>query len=150
MAHTGVLRPGFVQLRVLDMPAAVEHYTKRIGLHQVTEGADGRVYLKAADEFDHHSVVLRRADSAGYDLMAFKVREDADLDRFEKRVSDYGLAVDHVAAGDQPGIGRRIGFTIPSGHRIELFAHADQSDPKPRSHNPDVWDLEPQIGRAHV
>ena len=39
MAHTGVLRPGFVQLRVLDMPAAIEHYTKRIGLHQVTERA---------------------------------------------------------------------------------------------------------------
>ena len=64
MALTGILRPGFVQLRVLDMPAAIDHYTKRIGLHQVSEGPDGRVYLKSADEFDHHSVVLRRADTA--------------------------------------------------------------------------------------
>ncbi|MFA5122586.1 catechol 2,3-dioxygenase [Zavarzinia sp.] len=148
MAHTGVLRPGFIQLRVLDMPAAIEHYTKRIGLHQVTEGADGRVYLKAADEFDHHSVVLRRADTAGFDLMAFKVREDADLDRFEKRVADYGYPVDHVAAGEQPGIGRRIGWTLASGHRIELYAQADQSDPRPASHNPDVWVLEPHGMRA--
>ena len=143
MAHTGVLRPGFIQLRVLDMPASIEHYTKRIGFHQVCEGPDGRVYLKAADEFDHHSIVLRRSDAAGVDLMSFKVREDADLDRFAKRVADYGLAVDHVAAGEQPGIGRRIGFTIPSGHRIELFAQSDMSDPKPRVHNPDVWELEP-------
>lgn len=148
MAHTGVLRPGFIQLRVLDMPASVEHYTKRIGFHQVCEGADGRVYLKAADEFDHHSFVLRRADSAGFDLMAFKVREDADLDRFEKRVVDYGYAVDHVPAGEMPGIGRRIGWTLASGHRIELYAHADQSDPKPRIHNPDVWVLEPHGMRA--
>ena len=58
-------------------------------------------------------------------------------------MKEYGIAVDHVKAGEQPGIGRRIGFTIPSGHRIELFAHADQSDPKPRVHNPDVWELEP-------
>ena len=99
MALSGVIRPGFVQIRVLDMPAALEHYTKRIGLHQVTEGPDGRVYLKSADEFDHHSVILRRADSAGIDLMAFKVLEDADLEKFEKRIVDYGIAVDHVKAG---------------------------------------------------
>ena len=148
MALSGVLRPGFVQIRVLDMPAALEHYLKRIGLHQVTEGPDGRVYLKTADEFDHHSIVLCRADSAGVDLMAFKVLEDADLDKFEKRIVNYGIAVDHVKAGEQPGVGRRIGFTIPSGHRIELFAHADQSDPKPRIHNPDVWVHEPHGMRA--
>ncbi len=148
MAISGVLRPGFIQIRVLDMPAAINHYTKYLGLHQVTEGADGRVYLKTADEFDHHSLVLRRADSAGFDLMAFKVLEDADLDKFEKRVNDYGFKVDHVAAGEQPGIGRRIGWTIASGHRIELYAKADQSEPKPAQHNPDVWQVEPHGMRA--
>lgn len=148
MAISGVLRPGFIQIRVLDMPAAVEHYTRHIGFHQVGEGADGRVYLKAADEFDHHSIVLRRADEAGVDLMAFKCLEDADLDRFEKRIKDYGIAVDHVKAGEQPGVGRRIGFTIPTGHRVELFAHSDMSDPKPRIHNPDVWEVPPHGMRA--
>ena len=148
MAHTGILRPGFIQLRVLDMPAAIEHYTKRIGLHQVTEGRDGRVYLKSADEFDHHSFVLRRAESAGVDLMAFKVREDIDLDMFEKRVTEYGYAVDHVPPGEQPGIGRRIGWTLASGHRIELFHHADFSEPMPLVHNPDVWSVEPHGMRA--
>ncbi|VFU10778.1 Metapyrocatechase [Methylocella tundrae] len=139
MAQTGVLRPGFIQLRVLDMAAAVEHYTNRIGLHQVTEGPDGRVYLKSADEFDHHSFVLRRASEAGVDLMAFKVLNDSDLDMFERRIVEYGFPVDHVPAGEQPGVGRRIGWTIASGHRIELFSHADQSDPKPAIENPGVW-----------
>lgn len=148
MAHTGVLRPGFIQLRVLDMPASIEHYTKRIGLHQVAEGPDGRVYLKSADEFDHHSFVLRRADTAGFDLMAFKVRTEADLDAFETRILAYGYPVDHVPAGEQPGIGRRIGWTLASGHRIELFAQAEQSDPRPSTHNPDVWIAEPHGMRA--
>ena len=143
MAITGIMRPGFIQVRVLDMPASVEFYTKRIGLHQVSEGPDGRVYLKSADEFDHHSIVLRRADSAGIDVAAFKCLKDSDLDHYEKRVKDYGSRSITLKAGEQPGIGRRIGFTIPAGHRIELFAHSDQSDPKPRIHNPDVWDLEP-------
>ena len=31
MALTGVLRPGHVQLRVLDLKAAVEHYTQVLG-----------------------------------------------------------------------------------------------------------------------
>jgi catechol 2,3-dioxygenase len=128
---------------VLDLREATDFYTKRIGLHQVTEGPDGRVYLKSADEFDHHSIVLRRADSAGVDVMAFKVANDSDLDVFEKRVTDYGFPVDHVAAGEQPGLGRRIGWTIASGHRIELVAHSDISDPHPKTHNPHIWEVEP-------
>ncbi|MGE4480251.1 MAG: catechol 2,3-dioxygenase [Acidocella sp.] len=140
---TGVLRPGFIQIRVLDMPKALEHYIKRIGLHEVMTGEDGRVYLKAGDEFDHHSIVLRTADQACVDYMTFKVASEADLDEFEKRIVAYGYAVDHVPAGEQPGIGRRVGFTIVSGHRIELYAHADLSDPKPFIHNPDVWSVEP-------
>jgi len=143
MAMTGVLRPGFAQLRVLDMAKAVEHYTKRMGMYEVMTGADGRVYLKCRDEFDHHSLVLRQTDSAGIDSFAFKVLADSDLDAFEKRIVAYGYAVDHVPAGEQPGLGRRIGWTLVSGHRIELYAHADLSDPKPMIHNPDVWDMEP-------
>jgi catechol 2,3-dioxygenase len=143
MAITGVLRPGFAQIRVFDMPASVEHYVKRIGLHHVCTGDDGRVYLKAADEFDHHSIVLRPAEQAGIDFAAYKVASDADLNDFEAKLNAYGVAVDHVAAGEQPGIGRRIGFMTPSGHRIELYAHADLSKPHPLIHNPDVWDMEP-------
>lgn len=143
MALVGILRPGFIQIRVLDMEAAIAHYLEHVGLYEVCRGDDGRVYLKAIDEFDHHSIVLRQADTSGIDCMAFKVLSDADLDAFEQRVNAAGVAVEHIAAGEQPGIGRRIAFRIPSGHRIELYHHADQSDPKPMVHNPDVWDLEP-------
>lgn len=148
MSHTGILRPGFVQLRVLDMQASIEHYTKRIGLHQVTEGRDGRIYLKSADEFDHHSIVLRRADEPGCDFIAFKVRELSDLEHYKARVEAWGAAVDHVPAGEQPGIGERIGFTVPCGQRIELYHHADYSEPMPLVHNPDVWVHEPHGMRA--
>lgn len=143
MAMTGVLRPGFIQLRVLDIPSSVEHYVDRIGLYKVGESSDGRVYLKARDEFDHHSVVLRKADQAGLDVFAFKVDSDDTLNAFEKRIQAAGVAVDHVAAGEQPGIGRRIGFLIPSGHRIELYAHADLAEMRPATLNPDVWDEQP-------
>jgi catechol 2,3-dioxygenase len=45
MALTGVLRPGLIQIRVLDMAAAQKHYVDRVGLDFVGEEADGRIYL---------------------------------------------------------------------------------------------------------
>lgn len=148
MALQGVIRPGYIQLRVLDMEASLTHYVDRIGLNKVSEGPDDRVYLKAVEEFDRHSVILRKAESAGFDVMGFKVLAEADLDAFEKRITAAGYAVDHVAAGEQPGVGRRIGWTLKSGHRIELFHHMEMAAEHPPIHNPDVWNVEPRAMKA--
>ena len=85
MALTGVLRPGYIQIRVLDMEEALGHYRDRVGLSVVATGDDGRVYLKAFDEFDHHSVILRETDRAGMDFTGFKVRDDDTLTRVDRR-----------------------------------------------------------------
>lgn len=139
MALTGVLRPGLVQLRVLDIEAALRHYVDHVGLEKVMTGPDGRVYLKGRDEFDHHSMVLREASSAGVDLFAFKVDSDATLVGFTKRLTDYGLEVTQVPPGEQPGFGRRVAFTLPSGHRIDLYADVARSDNGPETDNPYIW-----------
>ena len=144
MAVNGVLRPGFIQLRVLDMGEALVHYRDRLGMFEVSTGADGRVYLKGFDEFDRHSVILREADSAGIDLFAFKVMDDETLRSFTDRLVAQGLTVDEVEPGADPGVGRRIGFTLPSGHRIELYAEMEFSDRGPQVINPNVWPEEPK------
>lgn len=144
MAMKGVLRPGLIQFRVLDMDAALTHYVDRMGLNKV--GADGdRVFLKGYDEFDHHSVVLREADSAGLDFFAFKVDSDATLTELGRKVEAWGYPVDEVAANtDQPGFGRRLGFMLPSGHRIELYADVEMAERHPAITNPDIWSEEPR------
>ncbi len=43
----GVMRPGHVQIRVLDMDEAVKHYTDLMGLIETDRDDQGRVYLKA-------------------------------------------------------------------------------------------------------
>src|SRR5258708_13953094 len=141
MALTGVLRPGFIQIRVFDLHASVDHYVKLAGLHKVATGDDGRVYLKGADEVDHHSIVLREAASAGFDLIAFKVARETDLNEFERRIREFGYNVDDVPAGEQPGIGRRIGWQLESGHRMELYHAADPSHPRPSFQTPHAWHL---------
>jgi catechol 2,3-dioxygenase len=144
MALSGVLRPGYVQIRVLDLDAALKHYVDRIGLELVSKEPDGRAYLHAWDEFDRHSIVLREADHPGMDYMGFKVASDADLPRYEKRLKEAGIKVDHVDPGEQPGVGHRLSFIVPSGHRIELFAQMEQSAHCPPTENPDVWPEEPR------
>jgi catechol 2,3-dioxygenase len=73
MALNGILRPGYIRIRVTDIDAALRHYVDRIGLHEVSRGPDGRVYLRAWDEFDRHSIVLRPAETPGMDYVGFKV-----------------------------------------------------------------------------
>jgi catechol 2,3-dioxygenase len=144
MAIGGVLRPGYIQIRVRDLNEALKHYVDRIGLDLVSKEADGRAYLHAADEFDRHSIVLRQAESPGMDYVGFKVATDADLVRYEKRLKEALVKVDHVDAGEQPGVGRRISFVVPAGHRVELFAEMETSPVGPPTENPDIWTAEPR------
>ena len=39
MALKGVLRPGYIQIRVTDLGAALKHYVDRVGLHEVSREA---------------------------------------------------------------------------------------------------------------
>ncbi|VAV95785.1 Catechol 2,3-dioxygenase [hydrothermal vent metagenome] len=144
MAISGVLRPGFVQVRVLDMAESIIHYRDRIGLDVVSTGDDGRVYMKAYDEFDRHSLVLRECDEAGLDMMAFKVSDESHLNGYEEKLRAAGYEVTSIAAGEQPGVGRRISFMSPTGHRFDLYVEMELSDNGPMTNNPDVSQLDPR------
>ena len=143
MALTGVLRPGYVQIRVLDMEAAVRHYVDLIGLSEVSRGSDGRVYLKAYDEFGRHSVVLREADQAGMDFVGWKVLDRATMADMKARLEDRGIKTEDIAAEDMPGVGDRVRFKVPTGHTFELFADMELSQKGPMIDNPDLWEAPP-------
>ena len=143
MALIGVLRPGYIQIRVTDIDAALRHYVDRVGLHEVSRGPDGRVYLRAWDEFDRHSIVLRPAETPGMDYVGFKVASETDLNSFARRIETAGTKVEEVPAGEQPGLGRRLSFVVPTGHRVELFAEMALSDDGPMTRNPELWRDEP-------
>ena len=143
MALTGVLRPGYIQIRVIDIQAALTHYIDRLGLHEVSREADGRVYLRAWDEFDRHSVILRPADMPGMDYVGFKVANARQLNDLGKRITTAGTKVEEIPAGEQPGLDRRLSFVVPTGHRIELFADMALSEKGPMTSNPELWREEP-------
>lgn len=121
MAITGVMRPGHAQLRVLDLKESVDYYTNFLGLEETGRDKEGRVYLKAWDERDHNSVILREADSAGIDFYGFKVRKAEDLDKFENKLKDYGVTTERIPAGDMLETGERVRWQMPTGHIWELY-----------------------------
>ncbi len=137
MAVRGVLRIGEVAVRVLDLAAASKHYDQYIGLHETLREHD-KVYYKAWDEHDHHSVVLREADSAGLDYVAYKVYDEATLIDFEEKISAYGFKIARLAAGTYPHSGRRIQFELPSGHMMQLYAEKDRLGNGLPTRNPGV------------
>ena len=135
----GVLRLGHINLRVLDMDAATDHYENVLGMTVTHRDDAGNVYLKGWDEWDKYSVILSKADKAGMDHIAYKVKEDADLDAFKKRVADYGIAVEDMPAGSMHAVGRAISFKLPSGHEMRLYAEKEFVGTAVGSENPDPW-----------
>ena len=94
MSLRGVLRAGHVAIRVTDLDAAVTHYTDFIGLIETDRDDLGRVYLRAWDEHDHHSVVLREADAPGMDYMGFKVHSDEAMNNLANDITAFGCHVE--------------------------------------------------------
>jgi catechol 2,3-dioxygenase len=128
MAINGVLRPGHVAIRVREMAPAVRHYTEVLGLIETARDAHGRVYLKAWDEHDHHSVVLRETTDPGMDYMGWRVDSTTTLKKLAADVEGSGLAskMNWIPAGEHPMTGERFRFTIPTGHVMELFAEKEK------------------------
>src|SRR5262249_10970087 len=94
MAINGVLRPGHVAIRVREMEPAITHYTEVLGLIETAHDAHGRVFLKAWDEHDHHSVVLVEAADPGMDYMGWRVDSPTTLKKLAADVEGSGLASD--------------------------------------------------------
>lgn len=139
MARSLVLRPGHIGLRVMDMEEAVHHYRDIIGLVETGRDDEGRVYFKAWDEQDHHSVILREADRPGLDYVGLKVLDEAAYRELGKRISEYGLETEVIPAGADLGCGERLRFTIPSGHAFEIYFEKERVGNRLPDVNPAPW-----------
>ncbi|MGK2942178.1 MAG: VOC family protein, partial [Immundisolibacter sp.] len=121
-----VSRIGYVSLFVTDLEAALHHYVEVVGLRQTARDDLGRLYLQAADNQDHHCLILTAARHAGIDHVAFKVGDVQDLAEAQAAVQARGMAVRKVPAGDVLGAGAAIAFTLPSGQEMRLLHHLDK------------------------
>ncbi len=130
----GVIRLGYVHVRVTDLPGAADHYRNTLGMDQVAD-TDGRLYLKSWDEHDHHSVVLEEG-GVGLVKLGYKVSHAADLDDYEDRATAFGATVARMSKGDNVGIGDGLRITLPSDHVLELYSDVEYLGNAPASGTP--------------
>lgn len=135
-----IMRIGRVELRVMDLDKSVDYYTNIIGLEETGREGD-RVYLKAWDEYDHHSVILQKADHPGMDHFAFKVKHIDDLAEYEKKIEEFGLTLKRVSDGSRLKEGEGIRFELPTGHFVELYADIERVGKATGNLNPHPWPL---------
>lgn len=134
----GIMRIGRVQLKVMDLEKSVDYYTNIIGLEETGRDSD-RVYLKAWDEYDHHSVILQKSESPGLDHFAFKVEKAEDLAHYEKKVEEFGLTIRRMSKGTRMAEGEAIRFELPTGHQVELYQEIERKGKAVGTLNPHPW-----------
>jgi catechol 2,3-dioxygenase len=135
----GVLRIGHVSIRVMDMDAAVQHYEKVLGLKTMMKDKAGNVYLKCWDEWDKFSLILTPSDQAGVNHVAYKVKDDSDLEALQARIEAWGIRTTILPEGTLPSTGRMLQFQLPSGHDMRLYAHKEYVGTDVGTQNPDPW-----------
>src|ERR1700677_1247050 len=116
-----IVRCSHAVLDVVDLNASREFYENAVGLH-VEDRDERTVYLRGAEEHQHHALVLRKAATAACNRLGFKVSNDGDLDKAAAFFSENGIA--HAFA-EQPFQGRTLQFTDRSGFQVELYATMD-------------------------
>jgi catechol 2,3-dioxygenase len=146
---SGIMRIGHINLRVLDMDAAVFHYENVLGLIRTHKDDAGNIYLKGWDEWDKYSVILTESDRAGMDHIAYKVEKDEDLDILQERVEAYGTSTDIVPAGTLAFTGRALKFTIPSGQIMYLYAQKEFVGTAVGFDSPNPWSEETKGAAVH-
>lgn len=121
-------RLGHVALETPDLEDSLWFFRTVVGLEEVAR-RDGTVYLRSADEFQHHSLSLTAASSPGVDHIGWQTRTPSDVERFAESLRRRDIEVTTVGADTELGQGEAIRFRTPNGHPFECYYEMDKPDP---------------------
>ena len=133
----GVMRLGYVHTRVTDLAESLRHYHNTLGMQVVAE-EPGKAYLKAWDEYDHHSVVLEEG-GVGLVKLGYKVQHADDIDGIEARAQRFGVLTERMSKGDNLAVSDGLRIVLPSDHVLELYHDVEQTGTATGTLNPDAW-----------
>jgi catechol 2,3-dioxygenase len=110
---------GHVELVVPDVVASTEFFVELMGL-QVSEEDGDRVYLRAWQDFDHHTLLLTEGPEAQMGHIGWRVAEKADAEAIAAEVERRG----GDTTWSEPlsnGHGDSVRFRTPHGLPMELY-----------------------------
>ncbi|RNL85324.1 3,4-dihydroxyphenylacetate 2,3-dioxygenase [Halostreptopolyspora alba] len=118
-----IVRAAYAELVVTDLAAARWFYVDVLGLVVTAEEPDA-LYLRAFEEYLHHSLVLRTGSAPALARLAYRVRSPREVDTAEAYFRALDLPTERVAAGATRGIGEAVRVEDPMGFCVEFFYEA--------------------------
>jgi len=119
-----VVRVSHVELGVRDLAASRAFYVDCLG-YLVSDATADALYLRAVEERNHHSLVLRREAAARASAIGFKLASEEDLDRAAFWFARKGLP---TSFPEVPYQGRTLRTADALGTPLELYFRMDQAE----------------------
>jgi 3,4-dihydroxyphenylacetate 2,3-dioxygenase len=124
IAPPDIIRCAYAEYIVTDLEVSRAFYVGVLGLI-VTYEDDEAIYLRAFEEYLHHSLVLRKGTVPALKIVAYRVRSPKEVDVAEKYYRQLGVRVERCPAGTTRGIGESVRIEDPLGFPVEFFYEAE-------------------------
>jgi catechol 2,3-dioxygenase len=111
---------GHVELRVPDVAQSVEFLTKFVGL-RLTAEENGSAYLRAWQDFDHHTLQLTEAREGELGHIAWRVPDKSGVLAIEDELKSRDIESVWIEGSSQDGHGDALRFFTPGGMPFELY-----------------------------
>ncbi|UJL45589.1 VOC family protein [Virgibacillus sp. NKC19-16] len=129
---------GHVEISVTNFDQSLWFFTEVMGL-VLTESDGDRAYLRAWQDFDDYTLVLRASNVSEVNRMGWRVSTEESLKLFEKQLKEMNIDFIWVAGGEKRALGDMIQFKSPAGFPVELYWEKElfvTDDPKLQSKLP--------------
>jgi catechol 2,3-dioxygenase len=110
---------GHVELYTDKFDSSLDFFTRVYGL-TITEQNDQSAYLRAFDDYEHHSLKLTRHPTTGVGHIAYRATSQAALDAQVAMIEASGYECLGWEDGDA-GHGRAFRFKDPFDHTFEIY-----------------------------
>jgi catechol-2,3-dioxygenase len=121
-----VFRLGYVALETADIGKARAHYADLIGMTETGRGDDGEIYLSVG--FDHHEIVLRKAEQKSLIHVGYQLNPGTDLKEFAVSASGYGLKAE-IKSDAQPGVAQLVEVEAPGKSILQFYTDIEAPAP---------------------
>src|SRR4029079_3874250 len=119
-----VVRASHVELTVRDLARSRAFYVDCLG-YLVSAKEPGALYLRAVEERNHHSIVLREGKEPAAQTLGFKLASEEDLDRAGDWCARRNLPTAFPETRYQ---GRTLRTADITGMPLEFYFRMDQGD----------------------
>ncbi len=120
LAHVELLTP--------KLDESIRFFTEIMGM-SLSDVHGNSAYLRAYDDYEHHTLKLTAHQHAGIGHHAFRLRSADRVEEKAKAIAATGLGIGW-SEGDL-GHGKTYQFRMPSGHKVEIYFDTEKYQAKP-------------------